>query len=118
MTDSNENSPINGEATKADVTPASHPTPAAPAAPASPSAPTMPAAAAPIKPAAVAARPSRPTPTPQAVPTAGKPESSISFDDEPKAPSVSSLIFDAVAAVAAIAFTVLIVQDALPFLKQ
>jgi hypothetical protein len=55
--------------------------------------------------------PIRPKPT---KPTA--PDSSISIDED-KGTSVAGLIIDAVAAAAAIAFTVLLLQDALPFLK-
>ena len=62
-----------------------------------------------------------PTPTPAKVAISQKPDTaqpapSISIDPD-SGPSVALLVVDALAAAIAIAFTVLLVQDTLPFLK-
>jgi len=43
-------------------------------------------------------------------------DSSISIDEDPESPTVAAIVVDALSASITIAFTVLIVQDALPFL--
>jgi hypothetical protein len=56
-------------------------------------------------------------PKPATINHAGSPvpDSSISIDED-RGPNVGALIIDAIAAAVAIAFTVLLVQDVIPFL--
>lgn len=81
------------------------------------------------KPAATAPKPAPKAPKPAPTASTSKPEStskpnpfaggsSITFDDDSKANKVSKpmLVVDGLAAAVAIAFTVLILQDVLPFL--
>jgi hypothetical protein len=55
--------------------------------------------------------------TPKQEPTtAPTQDSSISIDEDPETPTIAAIVIDALSASITIAFTVLIVQDTLPFL--
>lgn len=90
--------------------------PAAPSKPVLRTVPPTPAPAAPVAPQAPKPANSQATATATAHPNKVQPAHSLATEDSSMV-SMPALVIDAIAAALAIAFTVLIIQDALPFLQ-